>query len=108
MKRSWLSLNVQNLETYFYAPMMVRDIKVFIHVNIAHFMVVKVSEDLKAFKIVNDISHFTERNEYRYVRHAAIHGSQIVFVSELGKDLNKIVYFKYDQGEVTLLKEYYG
>jgi len=74
----------------------------------AHIMVVKVDISGKKFIVEQDIQEFCENNEYRYVRHASLHGDQIAFVSEQGKNLNKIVTFKLSSGLVTNLVEVVG
>ncbi len=40
---------------------------------------------------MKDLRTLAGMNEYRYVRHAAFCGAQIAFISEHGKDLNKVV-----------------
>ena len=54
-------------------------------------MIVKLADDAKSFQVINDIRTLAGHNGYRYVRHAAICGSQIAFISEHGKDKNKLV-----------------
>jgi hypothetical protein len=56
--------------------------------------IVQVCPHLKSFIVEQDIVEFCDKDEYRYVRHASLNGDQVAFVSEQGKDLNKIVTFK--------------
>jgi hypothetical protein len=56
--------------------------------------VVKLAPDLSHFLVVHDIQSFCEQDPYRYVRHASLYGEAIVFCAEIGKEMNKIVYFK--------------
>jgi hypothetical protein len=51
----------------------------------AHFVVLKVDEDLTKLTILRDIYQFNDCNEYRYVRHASIRGDSVIFCSEQGK-----------------------
>ena len=48
----------------------------------AHIMIIKVDLAGKQFVVESDITDFCENNEYRYVRHASLHGDQFAFVSE--------------------------
>jgi hypothetical protein len=59
-----------------------------------HIAIVQVFPELKSFILEQDIMEFCEKDAYRYVRHASLNGDQVAFVSEQGKDSNKIVTFK--------------
>jgi len=63
---------------------------------VAHFVIVKFADDAKSFLVVNDIKTLAGQNSYRYLKHAAIFGSQISFISEHGKDKNKLVILNFN------------
>lgn len=56
----------------------------------------KLSEDMSHFLVIQDIQNFCEQDPYRYVKHAGLYDHSILFCAELGKDKNKIVAFSYD------------
>lgn len=52
------------------------------NISIAHFIVLRIDEELKGFIIISDIRGILENNDYRYIRHASIRNEFIVFCSE--------------------------
>ena len=56
-------------------------------------MVIKLNDEKTRFEVVRDIPDFCEDNNFRYVRHCSMMTDKVTFVSELGKEKNKIVIF---------------
>jgi hypothetical protein len=68
-------------------------------------MVVSLAKDLSSFVVVHDITDLAENNNFRYVRHAALMNDTVLFVSEQGKEKNKLVSFEASkQGILSVAK----
>jgi hypothetical protein len=74
---------------------------------LGYFVILKLRECKLKFDVVHDIHLYKEKNEYRYIRHAAIYGDKIAFCSEIGKLESKISVLSLND-EYTILKEMKG
>ena len=63
---------------------------------------VKLSSN--GYEVVRKFSNIHEKNEYRFIRHTAIHGTRFAFTSEIGQEKNKLVVVDFEN-EFSIVKE---